>query len=358
MTLLKIKTSIRKGDFSLAVDEEIPLHGITAIFGPSGSGKTTLLRVLAGLERDAAGEISLGDAVWQSETVFRPAHEREIGYVFQDGRLFAHMSVADNLRFARRPHRPGPGIDYLDVVDALDLNRLLDRRPYSLSGGEQQRVAIGRALLSDPKLLLMDEPLSSLDTQRKREIVAYIEGLPDVFATPVLYVTHNRAEVLRLAERMLLLDDGRVRAHGDVKTLFERIDLAPLTGRAEAGAMLEATVVQHAGGMTQLAIDDQPLWMPAIDAAAGGTVRLQIPAREVAVAVQRPEQISIRNVLRCRIESIDVDDTIYAELTLAIDSQRLRARITRGALHDLDLRQGQAVYALIKTALFEDRFRL
>jgi molybdate transport system ATP-binding protein len=313
-----------------------------------------VLRVIAGLVRDARGRVAFDGAQWQTEGTHTPAHRRRIGYEFQDGRLFSHLTVERNRAFAlKHTHPPGP-ISLRDAVDALDLDDLLERRPASLSGGEQQSVAIARALLTNPRLLLMDEPLSSLDTNRRREIAAYIERLPARFGVPVLYVTHDIDEVIRLADRMLLLSAGRVAANAAVKVVLDRVDLWPLTGRLEAGSILEAVVDRHSDGLTRLVLGDQALRIPAINADAGETIRLRVHARDVVIASRRPSHLSIRNVLDATLTRIDVDSTIYAELSLAVGAQALRARITREAVAELELEPGQAVYALIKSIAFDD----
>jgi molybdate transport system ATP-binding protein len=267
------------------------------------------------------------------------------------------LSVAKNLLFAMRHGQRPARIAYDDVVDALDLKGLLERTTTSLSGGEQQRVAIARALLTSPRLLLMDEPLSSLDASRKREIVGYIEALPERFGLPIVYVTHSVDEAARLADGMLLLADGRVQARGPVKQIVERTDLWAFTGRAEAGSLLDTQVRGHENGMTQLAMGDEILRIPQVAAAPGEAVKLKIHARDVVIATQRPEHLSIRNVLRAEIEAIELDAQTYAELLLSVGSQRLRARITQDAMRELGLARGQAVYALIKSAVFDDYLR-
>jgi molybdate transport system ATP-binding protein len=351
---LELDVALERGAFSLRARERIVLEGITALFGPSGSGKTTLLRVIAGLEKSATGRVAFDDAVWQGERSYVPPHRRAIGYVFQDARLFPHLDVERNLRFFRRPAVP-VRIAFADVVAALDLSSLLDRRPLSLSGGEQQRVAIGRALLSQPRLLLMDEPLSSLDARRKREILPYIEQLPTLFDVPVLYVTHNLDEVARLASEVWLLADGRTVVRGKVADVLERIDLWPVTGRLEAGTVLEARVEAREAGMATLSLGRQTLRVPMDDAATPprASLRIRIHARDVAIATQPPRHLSIRNVLSASILRIDLDATVYAELLLEVDEQHLRARITREALEELGMQQGQQVYALIKSVVFE-----
>ncbi|HEX5049496.1 MAG TPA: molybdenum ABC transporter ATP-binding protein [Gammaproteobacteria bacterium] len=357
MAELALDVRLERGQFALAVRETLALDGISALFGPSGSGKTTLLRVIAGLEETARGTVTFDGDRWQHDAARVPAYRRGIGYVFQDARLFPHLDVERNLRFAlerarRRPRATAP-IELADVVAALDLRTLLGRRPASLSGGEQQRVAIGRALLTSPRLLLMDEPLSSLDVGRKREIVPLIEKLPGAFGVPVLYVTHNVDEVARLASRVVLLSAGRVVAQGDVAEILERIDLWTYTGGREAGAVLEVRVESERAGIATLRLREQALYVPMDAPPLGRAFRIRIHARDVAVATARPHEISIRNVLAAQIERIDLDASIYAELLLAVDGQHLRARITRDALDDLRLEAGQSVYALIKSVALE-----
>jgi molybdate transport system ATP-binding protein len=278
--------------------------------------------------------------------------------VFQDGRLFQHLTVEQNLRFAlhRADHRATNDnrIGFGDAVAALDLHALLARRPASLSGGEQQRVAIARALLASPQLLLMDEPLSSLDAGRKREILPHIENLPRRFNVPVLYVTHNVDEVARLAGDVLLLAAGRVAAHGSVTDIFERSDLSSFTGGLDAGAVLRARVVEHRNGIATLALGAQQLRVPTSSLPVGASVPIRIHARDVAIATLRPQQLSIRNILAARILRIEPSTTINVELVLDVDGEHVRSRITRDALEELALEAGQEVFALIKSVALEN----
>lgn len=351
MPELELDVALTRGDFNLQLRQRLELAGITALFGPSGSGKTTLLRIVSGLERGARGVVSFDGREWQSAARFAPTHARRVGYVFQEARLFAHLSVAGNLAFAAG--REGP-IRSDDVIAALDLGPLLERRPASLSGGERQRVAIGRALIANPRLLLMDEPMSSLDAARKREIVPYIERLPDAFSLPILYVTHSVEEVVRLASEAVVLVAGRVTARGPVAEIMERIDLWPVTGRREAGTVVEAEVESAAGGMATLRLDTQRLRIPLDDAAPGARLRLRIHARDVAVATSKPANLSIRNILAARVLSVDVDESAYAELLLSVDGRHVRSRITREALTELALAPGQDIFALVKSVALED----
>lgn len=353
MSRLSLHLEVARDAFVLAVDEVVELAPITALFGPSGAGKTTLLRTIAGLERAAVGRLALGAVVWQDSAtgIFEPPHRRRIGYVFQDGRLFPHLDVAGNLGFG---HRRGRGkFEFADVAAAMDLGALLDRKAQALSGGEQQRVAIGRALLTDPELMLMDEPLSALDARRKAEIIPYVERVAHEFGVPILYVTHSIGEVSRLATRMVLLDEGRIAACGGVAELLERIDLWPITGPGAAGALLTARIEGSADGMTTLGAAGQRLRIPAIDGASGTVIQLRIAAKDVAIATARPTGLSIRNVLEARIVRIDTLAPVYAEILLDVGNQHLRAEITQEAAAELELAAGQRVYALIKSVAID-----
>ena len=380
MSTLAIGIRLARGDFSLRFDAELQLEGVTAVFGPSGAGKTTLLRVVAGLEKGAVGRVALGGELWQDtdRRVMVPAHARRLGYVFQDGRLFPHLSVEGNLQFAAERSRPqnrsghagrgGRGgharevgaraaseHSMSSVVRALDLKSLLGRKPDTLSGGEIQRAAMGRALLTAPRVMLLDEPLSALDVRRKAEIIPYVERLAGDFGVPVLYVTHNVDEVARLASSMVLLADGRMAAMGGVAEILERVELWPITGRLEAGSVLEAIAVETRHGMTSLDVGGETLRVPALGVGAGTPVHLRVQAREVAIARERPERLSIRNVLPARLVSIEFSEPPFVELLLDVHGQHLRSRVTREAIEDLGLREGQPVFALIKSVAFEGR---
>lgn len=379
MSTLAIDIRLSRGDFSLRFDAELQLEGITAVFGPSGAGKTTLLRVIAGLEKGAVGRVALGGELWQDtdRRVMAPAHARHLGYVFQDGRLFSHLSVEGNLLFAAersrqyRSDHTGQGgrgghvravgaraaseHTMSSVVQALDLKGLLERKSDTLSGGEIQRVAMGRALLTAPRVMLLDEPLSALDVRRKAEIIPYVERLAGDFGVPVLYVTHNVDEVARLASSMVLLAKGRLAAMGGVAKILERVELWPITGRLEAGSVLEAIAGETRDGITSLGVEGETLRVPALGVGAGKLVHLRVQARDVAISIERPEQLSIRNVLPARLVSIEYTEPPFVELLLDVHGQHLRSRVTREAVEDLGLREGQAVFALIKSVVFEGR---
>jgi molybdate transport system ATP-binding protein len=356
MATLDLRITLARPKFKLEAEQTLEVDGIVAVFGPSASGKTTLLRTIAGLEPEARGRVRFGGTVWQDERSSVPTHVRGVGYVFQDGRLFPHLSVEGNLRFAeRRAHAASSGgaVSFPGVVEALDLRELLARTPTSLSGGEQQRVAIARALLTRPRLLLMDEPLSALDLQRKREILPHIERLPSTFKVPVLYVTHNVDEVLRLANSVLLMSGGRILGHGATNEVFERLDPLSFGDALDVGAVLRTSVIDFANGTATLALGTQRLRLPMMRPPREAAVTLRIRARDVAIATARPEHLSIRNVLRARILRVDVTPDAHADILLDLEGNRLRSRITRDALDDLALKEGQDVFALIKSVAIE-----
>lgn len=362
MVLLHLDIERTFRDLTLAVKREIPLDGITAVFGPSGSGKTTLLRAIAGLDRRVSGTVRFAGETWQDDGrhLFVPPHRRGVGFVFQDARLFSHLNVVANLRYAeRRSRQARRGIEFDDVVDALDLGALLDRQTEDLSGGERQRVAIGRTLLARPQLLLMDEPLAALDMRRKAAILPYVETLPERFGVPVLYVTHAIAEVAQISQTMVLLSDGRVTAHGPVTEVMERLDLYPMTGRFEAGVVLAARVTGHdeTYRLSVLAVAGQSVVVPILELPTGADLRLRIRARDVALATEKPGGISIRNVLAGTIAEIaEEPDTAFAEVLVEIgEGQHLRARLTRQAVAELKLVPGRRVFGLIKSVAIDRR---
>ncbi len=361
MTSLETNISIRFGGFGLEMDHAFPLEGITALFGPSGCGKTTLLRLVAGFDKTAKGHIRFGGEIWQNsrDQIFVPPHKRGTGFVFQDTRLFSHHSVKGNLAYAdKRSRNHDHRRSFDDVVSAFDLSPLLERRPASLSGGEKQRVAIARSLLTRPRLLLMDEPLSGLDFRRKAGIMPYIEQLPTVFGVPVIYVTHAIDEVTRLADQMVVLVNGKKIADGDVIEVLERHELQSIIGRFEAGVVLDATVHSHDDEfkLTQFDCNGARITMPHAGLPIGSPVRLRVRARDVAIALEKPEGTSIRNILPGSIAEIaEEPETAFAETLIDIGGARLRARITRKSVAILDLKVGKPVFALLKTVSFDRR---
>ena len=345
------------GNFRVDVAFRIPGSGVTAVFGPSGSGKTTILRCIAGLQR-LAGRFLIGGETWQDDGrgEFRAPHERRIGYVFQEASLFPHLTVRGNLRYASRRAAVTPVLGFDAVVEMLGLDPLLERAPAALSGGERQRVAVGRALLSQPRLLLMDEPLSALDQGAREEIISYFEVLHRELSIPMLYVSHDLAEVARLADHLVVISGGTRLADGPVGEILERLDLHPTAERFEAGVVLDARVVAHDPRyhLSRLRHHRQVITVPLVEAAVGEAVRLRIRARDVALATRRPRAISIRNVLPGHVAELHGQPgTAYAEALVDIGGGRLRARITREAAADLRLRAGTRVYALVKSISFE-----
>lgn len=337
-------------NFTLAVQQTIPSSGLTALFGRSGSGKSTLLRVIAGLEPQAQGRIAWNDTLWQNGPQFTPPHKRGLGYVFQDTRLFPHLTVAQNLRYAETRARglAGPSMD--DIITALDLGPLLPRHPSSLSGGEASRAAIGRAMLTRPRLLLMDEPLAALDEARKSEILPYLERLRDQIGTPILYVSHNMAEVARLATHLMLIDAGRITHHGPIEALLADPATAPALGLREAGAVITATLTQQdEDGLSQLATAAGPLLLPRIDAAIGSRIRIRILAQDVILSRIRPTGLSALNILPAMVTDLRTGAGPGALVQLQIGSDRILARITRRSAAALGLAVGTDCFAILKS---------
>ena len=354
--MLKVEINRRFGDFLLRIRFTAET-GLTALFGRSGAGKTSLINLLAGLERPDGGKIEIDGHVLfdASKGIDLPPQKRRLGYVFQESRLFPHMSVLGNLSYGMRL-RPASERhqDFHQVVDMLDLKPFLDRRPKTLSGGEKQRVAIGRALLASPRLLLMDEPLASLDTPRKNEILPFIERLRDEANLPIVYVSHTLDEVIRLADTLVILSEGKAVASGPVEEIMSRLDLRPLTGRYEAGAVFSATVAgqDDTFGLTELAFAGKQLLVPRLRMPEGTSLRVRIRARDVSLSLTPPADISILNIFLGRIEEIGDDDGPQTDLLVDIGVP-LIARITQKSLHELDLKPGKTVYVLIKAVALD-----
>lgn len=352
--------SIRQtlGRFALDIAFSVEGTGITALFGRSGSGKTSVINAVAGLTRPDSGHIRVGGTTYfdSARRIDLPVEKRRIGYVFQDSRLFPHMTVRGNLEYGlRRVPASERRIAVDPVVDLFGLGHLLDRRPRGLSGGETQRVAFGRALLAQPRLLLMDEPMASLDAARKAEIMPYIERLRDEMNIPIVMVSHALDEVVRLATTMVLIGEGRVHAVGPVGAVMGRLDLATVTGVHDAGAVLDLTVLRHdeADGLTVLAFDGGHLTVPRVSRPVGAAVRLQIHARDVIIALERPSGVSLRNALAARVVEVAEAGPSSADVRLAVGGSFLIARITRAAVRELDLAPGRPVVALVKGIAFE-----
>jgi molybdate transport system ATP-binding protein len=354
---LTVDIDKRIGD--LALSTRFASDGrVTALFGRSGAGKTTLVNLIAGLIRPDRGVIRLDDMtlVDTERGIDVPAHQRAVGYVFQEGRLFPHLSVRGNLLYGRRFSRARDRWGSLaEVVALLDIGALIDRRPADLSGGEKQRVAIGRALLASPRLLLMDEPLASLDAGLKGEILPYVERLRDEMGLPIVYVSHAMEEVARLADTLVLLAGGKVMAAGSVNEVFGRLDLRQYTGQFEASVVLHARVVarDEQAGLMVLEHPAGRLTVPLAAGTVGSLARVRIRARDVALAVGDPGNISIRNRLAGTIREIHAMEGASVEVRLDAGGEPLIARITSAAATALDLKAGQPVVALVKASAFD-----
>ncbi|GAA0603554.1 molybdenum ABC transporter ATP-binding protein [Craurococcus roseus] len=348
------------GGFALDAAFSAPTPGVTALFGPSGCGKTTVLSAVAGLLRPDRGRVALDGRVLLdvAHGLFEPPERRRCGVVFQDARLFPHLSVESNLRFGlRRAPRRAEGPGFREVVALLGIGHLLGRRPAALSGGEAQRVALGRALLSRPRLLLMDEPLAGLDAARRAEVLPFLARLRGAAGPPILYVTHALDEVDALADSLVLLDDGRVAAEGDVEALSVRTDLPALSARRDAGGLLHCSVLEHDGarGLTRLGFPGGALVVPLRAEAVGTRLRLRVRARDVAVATEVPRGLSAHNILPAEVTGVSPVPGAPHEafLRLAVGPSALLARVTRDAVERLGFRPGMAVWALVKSIAFD-----
>lgn len=352
---IEARFTIDHGDFSLDVDLAFPEQGITAIFGPSGCGKTTLLRLIAGLEPNHNGYLKVGNVIWQDAQYFLAPHQRSLAYVFQEPSLFSHLTVKANIEYGlkRLKKAEKKKISLEQAVELLGIAHLLARRPHQLSGGEQQRVAIARALAVSPSLLLLDEPLAALDATRKQEILPYLESLHRELDSPMLYVSHSRDEVARLADHLVLMENGRVQATGSVNELFTQLDLSLAHG-ADTQSVIEAVIVEHdeefdlsylefSGGIYgYFTVTRSPLTI-------GQAVRLQIKASDVSITLEHQSNTSILNIFAATIDKIVEEGKARMTVRLMLGSVPLLAHITsKSALH-LDLEVGKAVYVQVKS---------
>jgi len=348
---LTVRIEHRFDGFALSVDLAAT-GGITALFGRSGAGKTTVINAVAGLLTPDQGRITLdGEVLLDTDAGQSLApHKRRLGYVFQDARLFPHLSVVENLMFGAR-YAPrgaaGPSLD--EVCTLLGLHDLTDRRPATLSGGEAQRVALGRALLARPRMLLMDEPLSGLDGPRKQDILPYLERLRDgPLGLPILYVSHAVDEVARLADTLVLLQEGRIAAQGPLFDVMADPAAVPLLGVRSAGAVIEATVLRHdADGLSTLALDAGQIELPGVVAPVGTKVRLRVLAQDVILSRNKPEGLSSENILPVTVREIFAGEGPGAAVALNAGADRLLARVTSRAVAELDLRAGVECFAIV-----------
>ncbi len=340
------------GAFQLDVDLTLPGRGITVLFGHSGSGKTTLLRCISGLQYVPNGYFEINGIVWQDDKagIFVPTYKRSLGYVFQEANLFPHLTVLGNLQFGlKRIGKPSNTAGLEQILDLLGISHLLDRMPDKLSGGERQRVAIARALVLKPDILLMDEPLASLDAKRKQEILPYLNKLHQQTNIPVLYVTHAQQEVAQLADYLVILSEGRVLASGTLSETLGRLDVS-LAQEKEAATVWEMTVTGHEADyhLTRVAVSGNVLNLPAINAEIGTHLRVQIYARDVSIALGKPVASSILNVLPATVTGVFDDHSGRSVVQLRVGQQLLLAHITSKSVHLLKLKIGMAVFVQIK----------
>ncbi|WP_315316830.1 molybdenum ABC transporter ATP-binding protein ModC [Pantoea vagans] len=347
--MLSLNFMQHQGDHQLEIDLQIPAKGITAIFGVSGAGKTSLINAISGLTQPQRGRIELNDRLLfdAEQKVALPPEKRRIGYVFQDARLFPHYRVRGNLQYGMAPAMKA---QFDSLVSLLGLEALLSRFPLSLSGGEKQRVAIGRALLTAPDMLLLDEPLASLDLPRKRELMPYLQKLAKQVDIPMLYVSHSLDEILHLADNVLVLDAGKVKAFGPLERVWSSTAMRPWLPVSELTSVLRVQVLeQHPDyPMTALSLGDQHIWVSRVNQPVKTPLRIRIASSDVSLALQPPQHTSIRNILPAQVvELLEVGDQVEVKLRIGISE--LWARITPWARDELGIRPEQWLYAQIKS---------
>ena len=349
---IEICLQLTRQNFHLNAHFHAPMKGVTALFGPSGSGKTTLLRCIAGLEKKTRGHLKIDDNYWQNDSLCLPPHKRPVGYVFQKSNLFQHLTVLQNLLYGqKRTAKAQRKIDLDETIALLELEKILKYPPDKLSGGQQQRVAIARALLTTPQLLLMDEPLASLDQASKLDIIPYLERLHQELSIPVMYVSHSADEVTRLADHLVLMDQGSVTAEGEINHILTRSDL-PLAHLEEACAVINGTVIKHDPHyhLTYLSIPGGTVAVSYRGFPISDTVRVRILARDVSLALSPGENSSITNVLAVTVISIQtMADPAKSLITLQLGNEQILASITRRSVHKLAISVGRALYAHIKS---------
>src|SRR3984957_4958220 len=350
--MLSVAVKKRRGSFSLDARFELPTPGVVALFGRSGCGKTTLVNAIAGLLDADSGRVALDDLLLldTEQQLNVPPERRRIGYVFQDARLFPHLSVAANLKYGERRAPPQRFVTLDDVTGLLELGGLMDRRTHRLSGGERQRVAIGRALLSQPRMLLLDEPLASLDAARREEVLPYLENLRDQLAIPMVYVSHDFDEVLRLATHVVLMASGRTIAQGGVADMSLNKDLRSIIGADAVGAIIDGTVLgaDLSSGLVRVKVGNGELKLQTAATSAGAKLRVQLLARDLIVATEAPRNLSVRNTLSGVITSVSSDDADSDLIAIDIGGPVIMARVTKAATSELALKPGLPVWALVK----------
>ena len=349
----RIQLKLQRADFALDVDLELPGQGITVLFGVSGSGKTSLLRCVAGLERTPGARVAIAGETWQDDAagVYLPTWQRPLGYVFQEASLFEHLTVRGNLQFGLKRAQGTDASALSAAIDLLGIGALLERKTSQLSGGERQRVAIARALATQPRLLLLDEPLAALDNARRQDILPWLERLRDELKIPMLYVTHSSDEVARLADTLVVLDAGKVKACGPVADVLAGLDIPVVLGD-DAGALLSATIEtrDERWQLAQLTFNGGSLWVRDTGLPLGRQVRVRVLARDVSIALDKPSQTSIQNLLSCVVLAIGPDTHASQTLIqLQCGQSVLLARVTARAVHELQLAPGMQVWAQVKS---------
>ena len=358
--MIHLQVKLNRKEFQLDVDLQLPQQGITAIFGPSGSGKTSLLRAVAGLEKIQQGRIQVGTSIWQDtpQRICIPTWQRPLGYVFQESSLLPHLSVTENLNFGLKRTLKSASSAQTEAhkalqasVELLGIGSLLQRMPNELSGGERQRVAIARAIAMQPQLLLMDEPLASLDAARRQEIFPWLARLRDELNMRMLYGTHSAEEVARLAEDLVVLDQGHVKAQGSVSAVLTQV-VNPVVVGEDAGALIAGCIgaVDAQWHLSRVDFDGGCIWMRDAGLPVGKAVRIRILARDVSLATSEPQNTSIQNQLRGSIQSITPDaHPSQVMVVLKCGAEEVLARVTKRAVDELDLQVGQPLWAQVKS---------
>jgi len=348
--VIECKIKIQLEGFILDANFTIPDKGITVVFGPSGSGKTTLLRVIAGLEKSDVGFLKVGDSIWQSDHNFVPTHKRQIGYVFQDAALFDHLNVEGNLNYVVR-RKAKLTKDFIDsIYTLLDIKPLINRSTIQLSGGEKQRVAIARALLTNPKILLLDEPLSALDLKRKNEILPYLDNLHSQLEIPVLYVTHSQDETSRLADHLMLIEDGKITGKGPINEMLTSFDL-PMSHSGDAISIFDARVMSHDNdfNLMHLEFKGGQFIVPDNKLTIGSLVRIRVAARDVSITQKKQVDTSILNIFPAVVEEMVPEGDAQVMVRLTLKDVVLLACLTRKSAISLKLNKGSSVFVQVKS---------